>query len=147
MTKASLEAYLQNIESGRAESQSERIIALLMDRKFADTWQISQASGVKVNTVGARLKALLSIGCVYPAGESEHEGTMYSRYMWVHNKNNWPIFGKVYRKGLARRRAQSIVNNAGDHSKGLAIRAQLEVEQIEKEIEGLMNALPKTHQV
>lgn len=147
MTKASLEAYLQNIKSGRAEGQSELVIESLMWRKFASTYEISQDVGVKTNTVGARLNAMLSIGCVCECGEKKHGKRAYTVYMWVDSPENWPMFANAYRKKLALKRVQAIANNAGEHSKGMAIRAQLEAEEIEKELKKLMVKLPEINKL
>ena len=62
--------------------------------------------------------------------------------MWVHNSELWPTFGELYRKELALARVKSIVNNCDDHTKGMAIRAQLEAEKLEGEIKQLMTYAP-----
>lgn len=142
MTKSSIEAYLKNIKSGKAKSHTERIIEALMWRQYASTYELSQDVGVKVNTVGARLNALLSIGCVYECGDRTHNNKKYTLYIWIRNKENWPRFGQAYRKKLALRRASGIVNNAGDHSRALAVRAQLEVDVLKGEIRELERGLP-----
>jgi len=146
MTKSSIEAYLQNIESGRANSQSEKVIQSLMQRKFASTYELSQDLGVKTNTVGARLNTMLSIGCVFQCGEKVHNGTSYTVYMWVDDPDNWEGFGKVYRKKLAMRKVKSIVDNPEEYSTGMIVRAQLEAEKLHGEINQLMWGLPEADQ-
>ena len=146
MTESSLNAYLEQIQSGKSDKAEARIIRYLMQNKFADSYELSQYAKCSVNTVGARMKTICCMGLAYQCGKKEYtiggQKRQFTIYMFVEKPENRRKFGKVYRLEIAKARAQSIVNNAGEHSKNLAIRAQLEVEDIQRAIDSIMMDTP-----
>ena len=146
MTEASLNTYLEQIRSGKAEKAEAKIIRYLMQNKFADSYELAKYAKCSVNTVGARMKTIRCMGLAYQCGKKEYtiggQKRQFTIYMFVKKPENRRKFGKVYRLEIAKARAQSIVNNAGEHSKNLAIRAQLEVEDIQRAIDSIMMDTP-----
>jgi len=94
---AKIQAWLTQIESGKAQSDAAKILQLMRKQHFSTIEEISAALNMVKSTVTARMTSLLELGIIYRCGNRKVNGRNYQLYMFVSDPKNYRWFGELYR--------------------------------------------------
>ena len=92
-----IQEWLNQIESGKAESDSAKIMHYMSRHKFATNADIMKAFGVKHQTATARMSTLCQLGILYECGIRKTGNKSHQLYGYVSNPDNYKWFGELYR--------------------------------------------------
>lgn len=135
---AKLEAYEDQLQTGKAGSAEAKVLQYLKKEGFATIWEIEQATGIARNTITARLNPLQQTGIVYKMGKQKPLGAdrHYTTYAYVQNKENRPFFGKLFFLSMSENDLSRIMKNEGKiYSKDYRKQTALELLEVRQEIE------------
>jgi predicted transcriptional regulator len=126
---AKLNAYIETVQTGKAEKAIKLILHHLKKEGFSTIFEIGQVTKIKHSTITARLNTLLSAGVVFKTGKYKPQGAKrnYTAYCYVESKEKRQFYGKLFQLEMAKNKLRSIVeDNIYSHATQAAAKHELE---------------------